>query len=1759
MKAEELTGQVATLLLRQHLAEVDANEGTCRFLLDCLGPEEAAAVARSVLADPWLDERIAIQLPRAYVGRLGLPDSVLTNEGATCFRNNDCPKAAYLLANIGDKEEQSLKEIIPIGPDALREQAWPWAEAAIGGLGLDPRVLTWCTKAVEALLESRAWAPARLARYLLRVREALSEGHPLPTALGASLPELQLPKDSELFAVPENLRGRKDRWARWYKRAVERGPYLEKLTPAQAPIDSDDLRETFEQVREEIPAEYHAAVLAFIDTDRGWNPAARALSECEWPRIQALFTGGKRMRAFNLGEATISFYEEYKSEDALTEEERTYLRAIAKGKPVAAEEYDRDFHERHREELKTAPGPFRKLKPAWDRFVYGSPIETSDFLAGLISAVERLAGQISGGGNRALTIRCDTRKKGELRDLNYRAGQYFAFRYRGFEKLMGRGVSLDVGKLFSFPSLVEEWRERREDLNESRSRAANQLKFTLELEEDAESGSRLRYATSVHWRFNPDTVESELIEDWGRLLKRPLVASSASRRRAPGKSARETVDLSDARTFAPTYAQESGSFIPAPRSSENLEKMWRQNLVESASKGWITAEVRGRLEDAFGRFASAYREAIEGFAEEGLTCKAVFEQGHRYGQLLEAVCLEAPGDANRDLLLRPLLRIGAAQLDGNRPTVVVTPWQPLRLVAVAEKARQVAALVRQVLETQDVHFGDPRLFFRNLERELAHPYYPEVTVGWKGSKAELLALTDNLGDYSLHELPVSTAGALDDTNENPAEGAATVVDVLDRFLALQPHEQANLSIILYNCDSARLPQAVVDKIGAGHGNDESVRCQVVLHHRDRRRLGALYERIVESAYSDVDGYNASEATRDFMARLRISIAADRPARGAAAEGRAFDLAFLQDVIARHATVAWHEEDGRPARLEGMVPPRWSRRRPAADDDQKSVVYLCSPVQTPEGWAYLTALAAFCRGDWDGNTERRLLPARELNFTDDVTRAIFTETHERAHWVVNYDELLDRRQLRTQGVNVIRYKHSATQGRNLVVSSTASSELLKAMLRARVEALALGLDAGQVRELTARLEEDANKISGDIVLRAAKRGRHASELIGLVLSRYLVASEVGEGRNVGWYYLDDYADWLGQREQQIADLLMLQPEGQPDEPDALLSIVVTEAKYIGAESLVAKRRESAKQLVETVERVRNAIFGSPERLDRELWLARLADLLVDGVRFTSREKIDVARWRRSVREGRCQIRIRGFSHVFLSGPADSASGSHVTSIDEQIKCYQEVYGVQDVRELVLRYFAGESALSIRERLGSETALTGAGERPSPVVALTLSPSSPVPDAAPLAEAVEMPGDAPLTAEQGTADHAEPTPPHAGRPEPPTELAVAEPSAFPERVLRALSGSAAGRAEANVDEAWLDETWRTLRRALQALDLQATPVSKTLTPNSALIKLTGSAQMTVEKVIKRRSELLTTYGLNLVSVRPEPGVVSIAIARPSREIVRLSDAWRAWAPREEGNLDVLIGVREDNGMPLVLNPTRHAPHSLVAGTTGSGKSILISNLILAIAATNSPRTARLRIIDPKMGVDYFPFEDLPHLEGPIIVEREEASESLAEVAAEMDRRYRAMRDRGANKLSVYNEKVRPEERLPVLWVIHDEFAEWMLDREYRDQAENLVKSLAMKGRAAGIFLVFAAQRPEHDVCPLQIRDNLGNRLILKVASEGTSEFALGEKGAERLLGKGHLIARLESEVVYAQVPLVDDEEAGRIVQALKAEYGSAGGLP
>lgn len=1749
MNGDQLIGKVVASYLRDRMTEDDST-GVARYLLDCLSADQTAAVARTILADVSLAALVEIKLPIHFVGEHGLPSHILTNERTTYFRNAACPKSVLLVANTGDDEEQSLKELVPIGSAELCAQPALWVKWAAEGLPILTEHQNWWVKALEGLLQVRSIALDRLAAYILQTRMAIDDGETVLDALGVALPALRVSRDKG-FASSQAQKhaGHSSRWKALYGQIIKkRSGFLLKQTPTQTLLLEDDLAESFRKVKDSIPDEIHPTIQAFINADSGWNQQAAALAQFEWELIKPLFDGLKKEK-FNLGKATLEFYDE-RDAALLTSDDRDYLDRLREHNRTESQDEDEDFYRQHRNELKEQPS----LKSKWDKFIFGAPIETEDFLVGLALCLERLFDHDDApSSKRRLKIGCDRRTKKDLKELNEDAGLFFARRYSGLKALFGSRVSWEVGELMNFEVLADQWRRGTKPFrNASTAKAAVQLKFLIELEVELSTGATETYFKQLVWAFDPNSIASELPSDWQRLAEHPLVFCRVNREPVSGKGRYQSLDLRNVRTLYPAYGQDRGSFVSTYRKENDISLLWLSNLTKARQDGLVSEVVGSKLLELFETFQGSYQTAIKGFAEDGLACRAMVKQAEDYGILLDAICRDAKGDRNRESLLRPLLQIGSVMVDGGRVTAIVAPWHPLRLSAMANKALQVSSLMRHLLTSENIFFGDAPLFFKELEVELAHPFYPEIVLGWNDKKPEMLSLTDHHLDYSLHESPVISNDGFDDTNESPSETATLIVDLTKRFLTLYPHERANLSVVLYNCDSARLPSSLVDKMSQLHEDEDDMRCQIILRHRDGAKLRELYEKIIESSDSDVDSFVSSEAAKDFMARLRIGIMAEQAPVPDPKDGPPADIVFLQDVIARHAEMDWYTESCVTEDSATFIPARWSRRRPSPSDDMKSVVYLCCPVHTNEGWGFITALTTFFRGDWDCVEAKRLLPARKLDFNDPQTANIFKEIHNLGNWVVNYDELLDRRQLLNQNVKVIGYKQGATQGRNTLISSTASLNLLRSMVLGRVKSLNLELTDPECRQLTERFISDANEISGDIVLRAAKRGRNASELMGVVLSRYMIRHELGTTRRFGWYFLDDYAEWLGQCEEQIADILALSPH-QSSDGTLQLAVIVSESKYIDFANLTPKRKESQKQLRDTVRRIHDAIFGDPQRLDRDLWLSRFSDLMLNGIQFPANSPIDLSAWRQAVRCGECGIYMRGYSHVFVSGPSDTPECSDFVTAAESDDSWQEVFSRARLRELVLSYSKDANPTPIRKAIAGKDIWTAPSYRkPSPRIKI-INRRKPGDDPG-------TGGDAPVTG--GGKVPRPPLPtlalttiPTSAAPAPglmTTSQATLQGVWSCPQISHLVADYLGGSKDSADDEEWLRQVESKCKGALQQFQLQSKLLTKSLTPNAALLKFQGSANLTVEQVLKRRSEFLTTHGLNVISVRAEPGAVAIAVARPNRRVLHLPEVWKKWNPNcTHGNHDLLIAVREEDSSVLFLSPKSNAPHTLIAGSTGSGKSVLMQNIILGIACTNTTAQAKIVLIDPKLGVDYFAFEGLPHLQGGLIDTQDLAIHTLNELVGEMDRRYAVLKENRVSNIFDLNKKARATERLPFLWVIHDEFAEWMMTPEYSDAVSDIVGRLGVKARAAGIALVFAAQRPDANVMPMQLRANLGNRLVLRVDGEGTSEIALGEKGAERLLGKGHLAAKLEGipGVIYSQVPFIENEYLTEFVEILK----------
>jgi S-DNA-T family DNA segregation ATPase FtsK/SpoIIIE len=1734
-----LIGRMAARLVRRTL-DRDVNEaGFARFLMHGLSADEVAGIVSVIGQDEGLAARLEIKLPRHdFDGIPGIAGELLTDEAATYLRHAECDREGRIMALTDDSQLQSLAQVEKIDADALldAERIGDWVDEVCGDLGLPEENATHLRAALQALFRIDRVGLSQVAGYLSAVRADLETGSVLQRALGRALMRLGLPRHDALFDdIPAGKLGWSSQWRQRYERHWGRQSYLAKRDSAQLTFSRARLREKLNELRDELRDEVIAALEAYVEAPDGVSDESVALFHHDWSELERFFEEAQKNEGRYIGEETYAFYGI--RTELVSEAEIDYLTAFKdqrrqKSPPKHPE--DDVFYSTHVHELRDDP----RLAALWERFIFGQRVDCRDFLDGLVQALQRTHHQLR-GAKRVLVIEGQEDAKSRFLYLNDLAVRHFATRYRGLGQALAGVVEFRRIAAFDYPDFAGEIASHRQRTADASSRRARQLNFKVWLERRDGTSIEKSAELKLVWECNLGEVGLSLAQDLERLRTNgagtPLVHCVAGRPKGAGRTRERSVDLGNLKSLEPAASRERGAFVPTKSKCQSLTKAWKAALEDLRADVLISEGVAENLRVRYDAFEEAYRTALEDVTTVGWVAPSVQAQAESYGQFLAEIVDQVSTPVALDRLLRQPLDIGvahpgeASNIDG---FAIVCPWQPLRLAAQGARWRMLRRQMARLLVGEQVEFTDAGgLFFNELRRALAEPLRPEVVVGWRGEKSTVLSLNNAVNDYSLHEPPVNQADRGGTTSNNVGPIARQIAELVQRYIALQPHERDNLSVVLYNCDAAALPQAVVDVIrNEAPGEDGEATCQVVLRHRDEGRLRNLYQQLVGREPTG-DGLHASEATRDFMARLRITIMVNQAAPNLSTDGPPYDIVFCHDVISRVARQGWVELQRMSYPADEIDAGHWSRRRPIRRGDRDAIVYLACPAQPPEGWAFLDALGAL----YDAHQAEKaraagatLMPARQTDIQDPGTRSILDETHRLGAWVVNFDDLLDRRQLMDSKIRIIRYKHAAAGGRNVVISSKAPDALLQATLRGRLRALDPAYTAEELKELAPRLIDHANAVSGDIVLRAAKRGTNANELIGVVLSRYLVEAELGPDRPKAWIFLDDYAAWLGQDEKRIADLLCLAPgvdkDGQP-----VLDVVVTEAKYVSAASASAKAGDSARQLRDTLKRLERALSPSHPPVDAEIWRARLSDMLLDGLRDPAGLVDPAVDWRRILRDGQCPIRLRGYSHVFAhAGPdATTLAQDKLVGVAETDTGEQEQYGSESLRRLLRCYAKNESPATLRQevrgdiRPGSRGSSRLAGPEPMPVPA-----PKPADDDA-ISVAVEHSADTPQVLEDPPLSH----------------LQVA------------LTSTAPVAQDGSRDTDWLNETANRCRNALLRYGMSARLEQAVLTPNAALLKFRGSDELTVAAVERKLKELETTHSLEVVSVRAEPGRVAISIRRPKREILTIGEVWRDWTvDRSQPNARLLIAIKEEDGSPLFLEP-EPAPHTLVAGSTGSGKSVLIQNILLGIAATNRPDQARIHLIDPKAGVDYFAFEALPHVVGGIVDAPEDALVRLDALVAEMEQRYARFKEARASNLRAYNAKAT--EQLPLIWLIHDEFADWMQIESYRQGVESVVSRLGIKARAAGIYLVFAAQRPDATVFPMQLRSNLGNRLVLRVDSTGTSDLSLGLKGggAERLLGKGHLAAILGggTEPVFAQVPFVSDEELVRFVDAVLADLG------
>ena len=372
--------------------------------------------------------------------------------------------------------------------------------------------------------------------------------------------------------------------------------------------------------------------------------------------------------------------------------------------------------------------------------------------------------------------------------------------------------------------------------------------------------------------------------------------------------------------------------------------------------------------------------------------------------------------------------------------------------------------------------------------------------------------------------------------------------------------------------------------------------------------------------------------------------------------------------------------------------------------------------------------------------------------------------------------------------------------------------------------------------------------------------------------------------------------------------------------------------------------------------------------------------------------------------------------------------------------------------------------------------------------------------------------------------------------------------------------------------LEAMSRLLELKLRDYNVEAEVVAVFPGPVITRFEIQPAAGIKVSKIsglVKDLARSLAVVSVRVVEVIPGKSVVGIEIPNLDRQMVRLSDVLASKAyDTSQSALSLALG-QDISGQPVVVDLAR-MPHLLVAGTTGSGKSVGLNAMILSLLFKASPEEVRLIMVDPKM-LELAIYEGIPHLLTPVVTDMKEAANALRWCVGEMERRYRLMAALGVRNMTGYNKKVReaeaagepildplcgpdvdaePLEMLPYIVVIIDEFADMMMI--VGKKVEELIARIAQKARAAGIHLILATQRPSVDVITGLIKANIPTRIGFQVSSKVDSRTILDQGGAEQLLGHGDMLYLPPGSPLPVRVhgAFVDDDEVHRVVASWKA---------
>ncbi len=1375
-----------------------------------------------------------------------------------------------------------------------------------------------------------------------------------------------------------------------------------------------------------------------------------------------------------------------------------------------------------------------KLDKAWLKEITNSKASVcNDLIEGVLGVLSKSLLLNDIGDDIIVLSLAKDRTRKSLERKNWYALNYFNNEYKdltAFWSKFGDNFKVEFGKAFdeNFASTVESKNRKHGD-----GKAANELHFRI-IRRSPEDETPID-SWELKWVFNSFGFESSKYLDYAKVLGRKGFFHKHSLSLDPLfiKRSENIPTIKNIHMFlSVSTSMKKGAVV---KKLDKESTIFFDLLSQLKSHKYVSNDEFEQIEGSYQNFTKEWLKSIEGLLEHPICGSDVNLEPALEALLNNINSLNINREKANDLIYE-LISAHTINITENSNYCVYLPWSPFSLLAHSNRNSMLKNIAKQykekTLSIANKSDGVLAKLFKELLENNGKSFYLKKTK--ENNFEDLVSTKSNSGYFEFGKLSTSK-NAISDSEIKSVINATAV-----KFLETYPNERHHLQILCIGLFSYHHLLAVYDELlNISENHEEELSISLVFNCSDRGSLDSIYQTICESFDSaKVDSY------------ITIKIVSDINE----VEDGEIDLIYNFDPLFSHNKIAIVPPKYIERKFKGL---NWefcsSRKVPSDPVARKTQFSMNNHIHDSTGKLFHSAFMKSNNLDENSSFCREV---SQVGLKGEITKGL-----NKCNWLVIYDFLLSKETLSAcsdeEAPNhrrVLRYIQGKGSKRSLAIITDKETQYITKNLNKDLRTWQL-VHPDHVPLLVEKIFTLSNSFSSDTLLRSVGNGNFSHDLVGTAGAASLLEI-IYEGQDkvspIFWVHLDDYLSWfkssieddafksIGRTVNYISDLLGIYISKGENNTTAI-NLIISESKLTkGSEEQSTK---SCKQIKSTVDLIASMLNSSKD-LDFEYWLNKFYEFIVGNFKFVPNqfEFENLI----SLDKSKVKINVSGVSVVFHYDNAHLETTSepvYDTDYLFQLKISSDdtksLFGAMLEQEKTVDLFNDFTFTPLKLNRGNQGRLTDDHIEGTSKTLLAESDLSTNIDIE-LKNSVES-----LHEKDNSAESTESIHPVNN---------VKNSSSHDSEVLQ-LVRSCVDFLETNTKQEITTELDTStikanIRKIFGHANLPSNFSDTLVTPNSIVIKLHGDVNLNSYKVLKLKDNFLSVVGLSLRQVYPALGIMVLVFNREKREtvyfgkLVNSTLTSRISTIEQDFNNKIMLGQDEysENGVFFKLDGA--SPHALIGGQTKSGKSILMNNMIIDLLMTNSPNNLHLRLFDPKQ-VEFAAYENTPHLAHPVVLDKEDAVTRLKELESLMNERYLRLKSLGMKDIEAHNRKY-PNDRMAREVVFFDELADWILDNDFKAEAKDIIVRLSSKGRAAGVHLVLATQRPSADVVFPLLRANLDTKIALKVDRDQNSEIILGETGAENLLGYGHGIVKTEGETHSIQVGFTEPHIFDELVE-------------